>query len=80
MQTGKLPQVDEKDPQAVALGYVENATKADTAKFKNYVSGSQCSNCMLYQGKTGDPIGPCPLFAGKRVAAQGWCSSWVKKA
>ena len=24
--------------------------------------------------------GPCPLYAGKSVAAKGWCSAWVKKA
>ena len=72
--------LDEKDAQAVALGYVEDATKADTARFKNYVAGNECSNCMLYQGKVGDATGPCPLFAGKAVAAKGWCTSWVKKA
>ena len=75
-----LPMLDEKDPQAVSLGYVEDATKADTARFKNYVAGTECSNCALYQGKVGDAAGPCPLFAGKSVAAKGWCTSWVKKA
>lgn len=78
--TAVLPMLDEKDAQAVALGYVENATKADTTKFKNHVSGNQCSNCALYQGKGGETAGPCPLFAGKNVAAGGWCASWVKKA
>ena len=72
--------VDEKDPQAVALGYVDNATKADAAKYKAYKPGSQCSGCALYLGKTGEAAGPCPLFAGKMVAATGWCGSWVKKA
>ena len=78
--TAVLPMVDEKDAQALALGYVEDATKADTAKFKNYVPGSECSNCALYQGKVGETAGPCPLFAGKNVAAKGWCMSWAKKA
>jgi len=49
-------------------------------KFKTYVAGSQCSNCALYAGKTGDAAGGCPLFPGKQVAAAGWCNSWVKKA
>lgn len=75
-----LPMVDEKDAQAVALGYVADATKADTTRFKNFVTGNECSNCALYQGKVGDAAGPCPLFAGKSVAAKGWCTSWVKKA
>jgi High potential iron-sulfur protein len=78
--TAALPMVKESDTQAVALGYVENAIKADTAKFKNYVPGSQCSNCALYQGKVDAAAGPCPLFAGKNVASKGWCTSWAKKA
>ena len=76
----KLPMVDGKDAQAIALGYVDNATKADATKFKTYQPGSQCDGCALYQGKAGEASGPCPLFAGKAVAAAGWCGSWVKKA
>ena len=78
--TMNLPMVEKGDVQAVALGYVDDATQADTVKFKNYVSGSACGNCVLYQGKAGDVAGGCPLFAGKNVAAKGWCTSWAKKA
>ena len=74
------PKVDEKDPQAVALGYVADATRADKAKFPKYAAGQACAGCQLYQGKAGDASGPCPLYAGKAVAAKGWCSAWVKKA
>jgi High potential iron-sulfur protein len=73
------PMVDEKDPQATALGYVGDATKADKAKFPNYAAGQNCASCQLYQGKA-DPKGVCPLFAGKLVAAKGWCSAYAKKA
>jgi hypothetical protein len=72
--------VDEKDPQAAALGYVADATKADTKKFPKYAAGQNCGNCALYQGKAGDAGGNCPLFAGKQVAAKGWCSAYAKKA
>ena len=34
---------------------------------------------LVHQGKAGAASGACPLFAGKQVAAAGWCSSWVKK-
>ena len=78
--TMNLPMVEKGDAQAVALGYVDDATLADTVKFKNYVPGSACANCVLYQGKAGDVAGGCPLFAGKNVAAKGWCTSWAKKA
>ena len=74
------PMVDEKDPQAAALGYVADATKADKAKFKTSAAGQNCTTCQLYQGKAGAAAGPCPLFAGKQVAAKGWCSAWAKKA
>lgn len=72
--------VDEKDAQAVTLGYVSNASRADKVKFKAYLAGSQCSGCALFLGKAGDSAGGCPLFAGHQVASTGWCSSWVKKA
>lgn len=78
--TAGLPMLDEAEPQAQALGYVADATRADTVKFKSYAAGNQCSNCALYSGKSGDAAGGCPLFPGKQVAAAGWCNSWVKKA
>jgi hypothetical protein len=72
--------LDEKDPQAVALGYVADAARADKAKYKNYAAGQACNNCSLYQGKATDATAPCPLFANKHVAGKGWCSAYVKKA
>jgi hypothetical protein len=71
--------VDPKDAQAVALGYVPDATKADKVKYPKYAPGQDCANCQLYQGKPADANGGCVLFAGKTVAAKGWCSAWVKK-
>lgn len=72
--------LDAKDPQAVALGYVADATKADSKKYPKYAAGQACNNCALYQGKAADAWGGCPLFAGKQVAGKGWCSAWAKKA
>jgi hypothetical protein len=74
------PMVDEKDPQAVALGYVADAARADKAKFKTYAEGQNCTVCQLYQGKAGAAAGPCTLFAGKQVSSKGWCVAWAKKA
>ena len=71
--------VDEKSPQAAALGYVADAAKADVSKFPKYATGQICGNCALYQGKATDAAGACPLFAGKQVSAKGWCSAWAKK-
>jgi hypothetical protein len=72
--------VNENDPQAKALGYVEDATKTDKTKYKQYAPGQICSNCSLWQGKATDPAAGCALFPGKQVANKGWCSAWVKKA
>jgi hypothetical protein len=72
--------VDDKDPQAVALGYVAEAKKADAKKYPKFEASQNCGNCSLYQGKATDAAGGCPLFAGKQVAGKGWCSAWNKKA
>ena len=72
--------VDEKDPQAVALGYVGDASRVDAKKNPKYAPGQNCASCALYQGKAGDPAGNCPLYAGKQVSAKGWCTAWAKKA
>lgn len=79
--SGALAQtmVTEADPQAKALGYVSDATKADAKRFPAYVAGHACGNCALYQGKAGDAAGNCPLFAGRMVSSKGWCSAWAKK-
>jgi phage I-like protein len=73
--------VDEKEPQAVALAYVDDAAKAAASKQPKYAPGQVCANCALYQAKSAaDPAGPCALFGGRLVAAKGWCTAWVKKA
>jgi hypothetical protein len=73
------PLVDEKDPQAAALGYVAVAAKADKAKFPKYADGQACSNCALYQGGAAEQ-GGCPLYPGKQVLSKAWCSAYSKKA
>jgi len=72
--------VEEKDPQAVALGYVADAAKVDKAKYPKHAAGQACSGCALFQGKAGAASGPCGVFPGKQVSAKGWCSAFAKKA
>jgi hypothetical protein len=74
------PMVNEKDGQAVALGYAADSTKVDAKKFPKHAATQLCSNCALYSGKAGDAAGPCGIFPGKQVAAKGWCSAYAKKA
>jgi hypothetical protein len=74
------PKVAESDPTAQALGYKEDASKVDKAKYAKYAAGQDCGNCQFYQGKAADPYAPCPMFSNKLVASKGWCSAYVKKA
>ncbi len=79
-QAQKPAMVDEKDPQAGALGYFADPTKVDAKKYPKFAADQKCGNCQLYTGKAGEASGPCSIFAGKHVTAAGWCSVWAKKA
>jgi len=71
--------VNEKDPQAMALGYHEDTTKVDAKKYPKHTAEQRCGTCQLFVAKGKEPVGNCPLFAGKVVAANGWCSAYAKK-
>ncbi|MBN3806754.1 High potential iron-sulfur protein [Paraburkholderia sp. Ac-20336] len=68
--------LSESDPQAKAVGYTEDASKVDKAKFPNFAAGQSCATCSLFQGKASDTYGGCTLFGDKQVASRGWCSSY----
>jgi hypothetical protein len=70
--------LDVADPQAKALGYVEDASAVDAAAWPKFKPEQNCANCALY---TGEPTGygACSIFAGKEVAAAGWCNVWAPK-
>lgn len=72
--------LDEKDPQAAALGYVADAKRVDAKKYPKFAAGQNCTNCVLFKGKAGDKAGGCSIFGTKQVAGPGWCSAWAKKA
>lgn len=71
--------VSESDPLAQSLGYKEDASKVDKAKYSTYKSGDKCSKCRFFTGTEGKPYGPCQIFSGKEVNANGWCSSFNAK-
>ena len=72
--------VDEKDPQATAVGYMHDTTKVDAKKYPKHDKAQKCSNCQLFQGKAADAWAGCPLFGAKQVSCNGWCSAYAKKA
>lgn len=67
-----MPMLDPSAPNAKALNYVTEAAQASSHPV--YKADSKCSNCALFQAS-----GACPLFAGHKVEANGWCQAWVKK-
>jgi hypothetical protein len=69
-----LPLLSSDDPAAKALKYVGDASKSSDAK-----PGSNCANCVFYQGAAGSAQAGCPLFPGKAVKATGRCISWTAK-
>ena len=76
----QLPHLSDADPTAKALGYTEDASKLDKSKFPAYKAGAKCSTCNFFQGASGQPYGPCQIFPGKAVSANGWCASHSPKA
>ena len=72
--------VTEDDPTALALGYLHDASKVDTAKWSKR-AGSEgakqfCHNCSLYVDQ-GDGWGGCSIFQNRLVAGEGWCNAWI---
>jgi hypothetical protein len=72
----------EQDPTAVALGYYQDHTKVDTAKWSKKAGPDgekqHCSTCALFNA-TSDGMGHCSIFPGKLVNGNGWCSAWVAR-
>lgn len=67
--------LSEDDAQAQSLSYTHDASTVDHPAYRE---GSTCANCQLYQGEPGSEWGPCPIFGGRLVNANGWCTAWVK--
>jgi anaerobic selenocysteine-containing dehydrogenase len=75
------PRLSPDDPQAKALGYIEDAAKLSTAKEPAFKKGSVCSGCALYDAAKAEAgFAPCLAFSGKAVNAKGWCRAFAPKA
>ena len=77
--SGPLPHLAVTDPTAVGLAYHESGKTVDPAKFPTFKPEQKCSNCVQVRGNDGEAWRPCVLFAGKAVAADGWCRAYAKK-
>lgn len=74
-----MPKLSEDDPTAVAMKYVHDASTVDPASRPNPAEEQNCLNCALLQPGEGEWRG-CPIFPGKAVNVNGWCSVWAPKA
>jgi hypothetical protein len=76
--------VAESEPLAQAMGYVTDASRADTTKFPKRAgeAGAKqfCHSCALYGGEADSPSAPCSIFQNRLVSGSGWCNAWVAKA
>jgi hypothetical protein len=78
--TAASGRVDPNEPQAKSLGYVEDAAKVDPKANPNFKPGQNCANCLQAPtAKPGMTEVPCNIFAGRPVAAKGWCKVYVKR-
>jgi len=83
---GELPAgqnaVPATDPTATALGYSEDASKTDTAKFPKRAGAEGakqfCKGCNFYTSSN-ENWGKCQLLTTGLVNAHGWCNSWIQK-
>jgi len=73
-----LPALDPKDPLAVTLGFVNDATQVDRVANPKFSADQKCSNCEQFQGRPNDSRGGCVVLPGKSVPAAGWCKVWRK--
>jgi hypothetical protein len=65
----------EDDPEAKKFDYVADAGKVDAKKYPDFKPGDKCLKCQIYEDGPNN-MGGCPIFAGKLVAANGWCSAF----
>ena len=77
-------EVQESEPLAQGMGYVMDASKADTVKFPKRAgeAGAEqfCYNCALYAGEADAELAPCGIFQNRMVRGAGWCNAWVAKS
>ena len=81
--TEEMQRLDEDSQTAQALGYRHDASQVDTEQFPSRGDADSanelCKNCSQYQASPDQQWGPCTIFPGKLVNADGWCSAYVAK-
>jgi hypothetical protein len=71
-----MEQLDPESDTAQALAYTHDA---ESTEHDQHQEGNHCLNCMLYSDPSAQEWGPCAVFPGKQVSANGWCTAWVAR-
>lgn len=61
-----------------SMGFRLETANVDKAKFPRHDVSQKCSECQLFSGKTGEPLGPCSFFK-RMVPPDGWCRNFKPK-
>jgi hypothetical protein len=78
--TGNLPHLDPNNATAKALGYHQDSASVPSAQYPQHMAGQACRKCAQFRGAAADAWGPCNIFTGNQVNANGWCTAFVAKA
>ena len=80
VQAAEMPVVRAEDPVARAVLYFPNSSDvpAEHPLAATHDTAQNCANCVHVRGTTGENPRRCPLFAGRLINAEGWCSVWAK--
>jgi hypothetical protein len=78
--TGNLPHLDPGDPVAKSLGYHQDSSTIDAAKFPRHIPGQACRKCVQFESGANDAWGPCTIFVRKQVNANRWCTAFAARA
>jgi hypothetical protein len=77
-QTPSDVPVKETDAYPKSMGYKIDTASVDKAKFPRHEASQKCSECQLWSGKAGDPLGTCSFFK-RPVPPGGWCRNYKPK-
>ena len=74
------PFLRETDPVARSLSYYSNTrnVSADDPLAANHNAEQSCSNCVHSRGSVGPGRIDCPMFPGRSVNKNGWCTVWAQ--
>lgn len=71
------PRLDPESERAMELSYTHDASSVDSDARE---PDARCANCTQFKGDADAQWGPCNIFPGHVVNADGWCSSWFRSS